>query len=620
MSEWNESSNPDFTSAAYQTLALVDSEQGRTKLEPDVYFPANTHAVHSHSLERQFLTSHPEMRIGSLPNQQDIGIHVSSTNLHLTPPHEMSVSPHTQIDDLSVPPPTRHTPDTTTSRNEEQQDEDSQNEEQTQLYGLSQASQEQTSFIDQNGEMQSNLHVPVLHSIPSEGNYQTNPSLSMRVSSHPDSLGNDATDSGQVSSSHTRIPPVASTPQPLPVLSSFETRTTPHTRTPKALWCEEEDVVYLEALQQHGFGHWKEIAAVLKERGFTKTNEQVRSHYRKLMGRERVLEETNKRKRESVAYKSDQGDDSKPRKKSRRSSHSKESIIVPPRPGESTASHTVRCNNIAILLNSLCVQLGVNVNPDDASIFSSAAEHWLLMTEGYAQDVVVPDTELRSLGEADYSEAELIAYQNIPFSCICAQHLAPFYGTVTVGYVPDKVAMSQRGLGIYLTQAFARIVNVREACVILCSLLNSHISPRGVIVVARSNAPCCAGQLGMSTHAVSWYACGELSNPDSKHRTEFMSLLSMNLPPQSPLPLVARETHPANSSSPSSSRSPSPHPQHHSLPHSQHSHEQQHLRTSPLLENDRSPVEDADTVRHHHHHHHHCYYYYYYYYDYYYDC
>ncbi len=62
---------------------------------------------------------------------------------------------------------------------------------------------------------------------------------------------------------------------------------------------------------------------------------------------------------------------------------------------------------------------------------SRAWKHW---TSGYAQD---PTEILKVFEDGAERYNELIVVRGIPVYSHCEHHLAPFFGTATVGYVPE---------------------------------------------------------------------------------------------------------------------------------------------------------------------------------------
>ena len=119
------------------------------------------------------------------------------------------------------------------------------------------------------------------------------------------------------------------------------------------------------------------------------------------------------------------------------------------------------------------------------------------MTAGRHQDI---DDILSRTFETESDE--IVVVRDLPYFSMCEHHLMPFFGTVTVGYLPDRAQRSKRGgpyavLGLSkiarLVEAFTRRLQLQERMTfqIAAALHESpHLRPRGVGVVVRGEHLC----------------------------------------------------------------------------------------------------------------------------------
>lgn len=119
------------------------------------------------------------------------------------------------------------------------------------------------------------------------------------------------------------------------------------------------------------------------------------------------------------------------------------------------------------------------------------------MTSGRALSV---DEILSRTFEA--ASDEIVVVRDLPYYSLCEHHLTPFFGTVTVGYLPDRAQRGKRGgsyavLGLSkiarLVYAYTRRLQLQERLTyeIAAALHESpHLRPRGVGVVVTGQHLC----------------------------------------------------------------------------------------------------------------------------------
>lgn len=153
-----------------------------------------------------------------------------------------------------------------------------------------------------------------------------------------------------------------------------------------------------------------------------------------------------------------------------------------------------------------------------------AAKALIDATCGYTAD---PD-EMAKKAIFTHTGKGMVLVRNIEFYSLCEHHILPFFGTVTVGYIPDGKIIGLSKLA-RITDVFARRLQVQERLTEqICEYLTNAIPNKGVIVA------CTAGHLCMKMRGVekqeSMTTTMEYSGiftEDSSLRQEFMRLAGL---------------------------------------------------------------------------------------------
>lgn len=114
-------------------------------------------------------------------------------------------------------------------------------------------------------------------------------------------------------------------------------------------------------------------------------------------------------------------------------------------------------------------------------------EAWKFWTSGYGKD---PAEILKVFEDGSENYSELVFQGNIAMHSLCEHHLAPFYGVVHIGYIPDGRIIGLSKLA-RLVEIFARRLQVQErlGCQIADALMD-NISPIAVGVVLQCRHLC----------------------------------------------------------------------------------------------------------------------------------
>ncbi len=85
---------------------------------------------------------------------------------------------------------------------------------------------------------------------------------------------------------------------------------------------------------------------------------------------------------------------------------------------------------------------------------------------------------------------EMVAEVGIPFHSLCEHHLAPFFGTAAVAYIPGDRIVGISKL-CRTVEAFARRLQVQERMTQqIAEFLEKELSPKGVAVLLRGRHMC----------------------------------------------------------------------------------------------------------------------------------
>ncbi|RZI40876.1 GTP cyclohydrolase I FolE [Herbaspirillum sp. HC18] len=114
-------------------------------------------------------------------------------------------------------------------------------------------------------------------------------------------------------------------------------------------------------------------------------------------------------------------------------------------------------------------------------------EAWRHWTSGYGMN---PSDILKVFEDGAEQYNELILVRGIPVYSHCEHHLAPFFGTATIGYTPNGKIVGLSKL-TRLVDCFAKRLQVQERLTIqVAEALMTHVEPRSVGVVVRCRHMC----------------------------------------------------------------------------------------------------------------------------------
>jgi GTP cyclohydrolase I len=150
------------------------------------------------------------------------------------------------------------------------------------------------------------------------------------------------------------------------------------------------------------------------------------------------------------------------------------------------------------------------------------AKAWEFWTSGYKQD---PQSVMKTF--ALENNDQMIVVKNIDFYSHCEHHMAPFYGQVHVGYIPDG-----RVLGVSkfarLVEIYSRRLQIQERMTKqIADAIMEYLKPQGVGVIVEGIHLCMRSR-GVEKQNSTMITSVMLGNfrENSETRQEFMKLLS----------------------------------------------------------------------------------------------
>lgn len=152
-----------------------------------------------------------------------------------------------------------------------------------------------------------------------------------------------------------------------------------------------------------------------------------------------------------------------------------------------------------------------------------AARAMAYLTRGYRQqgDAVVNDAIFTHEG------SRMVIVRDIEFHSLCEHHILPFYGRVSVGYIPDGHTIGLSKLA-RLVDYYARRLQVQERMTAqICREVMQRLGARGVMVVCEGEHLCMKmrgvqKQLSLTTTVET----AGVFDTDAELRREFMDAIS----------------------------------------------------------------------------------------------
>lgn len=115
-----------------------------------------------------------------------------------------------------------------------------------------------------------------------------------------------------------------------------------------------------------------------------------------------------------------------------------------------------------------------------------AAKALWYITQGYRTD----PHDIISQALFEHEGSQIVTVQNIEFYSMCEHHILPFFGKVSIGYVPDGKIVGLSKLA-RIVDVFARRLQVQERFTAqICEAVRTNVGAKGVIVVCQGEHLC----------------------------------------------------------------------------------------------------------------------------------
>lgn len=152
-----------------------------------------------------------------------------------------------------------------------------------------------------------------------------------------------------------------------------------------------------------------------------------------------------------------------------------------------------------------------------------AAKALLDITQGYRIDPM----EVAQKAIFQYEGSKMVIVKDIEFYSMCEHHILPFFGKVSIGYIPDGKMIGLSKLA-RIVEGFARRLQVQERLTAqICKLLSEAMPTKGVIVSC-TGEHLCMKMRGVEKQdaATATYDYIGMFASDPALRAEFRSLIS----------------------------------------------------------------------------------------------
>lgn len=115
------------------------------------------------------------------------------------------------------------------------------------------------------------------------------------------------------------------------------------------------------------------------------------------------------------------------------------------------------------------------------------AKAWTFWCKGYNE---TPEDILKTFEDGAKDVNEMVMVKDIPFYTHCEHHMAPFFGTATIAYIPDGRIVGLSKLP-RLLDCFARRLQVQERLTTqVADAIMEHLKPKGVGVIVNARHLC----------------------------------------------------------------------------------------------------------------------------------
>jgi len=148
---------------------------------------------------------------------------------------------------------------------------------------------------------------------------------------------------------------------------------------------------------------------------------------------------------------------------------------------------------------------------------------WKKLYGGYAQDP--KEVLVRSFQEGACEE--MVGLAEIEFYSTCEHHMLPFFGTIHIGYIPNKKVVGISKLS-RLVEVYARRMQIQERMTTeIAQALETHLEPKGVIVICKAQHFCMTARGVEKQKAKMITSAIRGAYEEQAVRSEFISLIQL---------------------------------------------------------------------------------------------
>jgi GTP cyclohydrolase I len=148
---------------------------------------------------------------------------------------------------------------------------------------------------------------------------------------------------------------------------------------------------------------------------------------------------------------------------------------------------------------------------------------WQEWCSGYNVDIAAL---FKSFSDGGERYNQMVTVKDIPFYSHCEHHLAPFFGTATVSYIPNKRIVGLSKLS-RVVQAYAKRLQVQERLTDqIADAINEHLEPLGVGVAIQARHLCMESRgISQQGHTTQTTALRGTFADEPSCRSEFLNIL-----------------------------------------------------------------------------------------------
>ncbi|MCL2888125.1 MAG: GTP cyclohydrolase I FolE [Elusimicrobia bacterium] len=160
-----------------------------------------------------------------------------------------------------------------------------------------------------------------------------------------------------------------------------------------------------------------------------------------------------------------------------------------------SADAQIRENSIEKNIKEILAYIGEN--PDREGLLETprrVVRSWERLFGGYKQN---PESVLKTFVEGSCDE--MVVLKDIEFYSTCEHHFQPFFGTISIGYLPNKRVLGVSKLA-RLVEIYSRRLQIQEKLSAeIADSLMKHLNPLGVMVVCKAQHLCMSSR-GVEKH------------------------------------------------------------------------------------------------------------------------